>query len=455
MTETTALPRVVGAVGATLMSLNGMIGAGIFALPALLYAATGDFAPWMFLIFGLLYSCNVLVAARLATMFRSSGGPQLYAQAAFGPLVGFQIGWLLVIAMAAGRAATLHVLVSYLAVFFPFFEGPVARPLSVLALLIALSALTISGMRNAVGGMVVGTMLKLAPTVLLCVVAFAARGISVGFEPPSFGTFESVALLVFFAFSGTINATYSAGEIRNPRRTLPLSMLLSLAAVIVLYMTVQWAYIAAGAPGGIGNATPLAAAAGAVMGSAGVAILTLAAIFSIATNALTFFVAGPRIVYGMAERGLLPQGLAHVSPRFRTPHRSILLFTLAVAGISLSGTFAFLATVMALGAQVAILSMFASFVAFQLKGRAGHAGGLTPFWILVVSVGVGFAVYASVQAPLEAFLLIALLIAAGTALSFVARRNGMERPVAILPADNLLMADPSDGGAPARISGTS
>ena len=121
MTETTALPRVVGAVGATLMSVNGMIGAGIFALPALLYAATGDFAPWMFLIFGLLYACNVLVAARLATMFRSSGGPQLYAQAAFGPLVGFQVGWLMVIAMAAGRAATLHVLVSYLAVFFPFF----------------------------------------------------------------------------------------------------------------------------------------------------------------------------------------------------------------------------------------------------------------------------------------------------------------------------------------------
>ncbi len=428
MTELAKPPRVVGTVGATLMSVNGMIGAGIFALPAILYAEAGDFAPWLFLIFGLLFSCNVLVAARMATMFRSSGGPQLYAQAAFGPLVGFQIGWLMVIAMSAGRAATLHVLVSYLAVFFPFFEGPVARPVSVLILLVALTALTVSGMRNAVGGLVVGTILKLTPILLLCVYAFAVGGISVSFEPPSFGTFESIALLVFFAFSGTTNSTYSAGEIKNPRRTLPLSMLLSLAAIIILYMTVQWAYIAAGAPSSVGNATPLAAAAGNVMGETGVVILTLAAIFSIATNALTFFVAGPRVVFGMAYRGLLPQSLAHISPRFETPDRSILLFSLIVAAISLSGTFTFLATVTALGAQIAILSMFAAFVYFQIKGRDGHERGLSVFWILVVAIGVAFSIYASIQAPIEAFALIAVFLVVGTLLSVVAKRNTVEQP---------------------------
>ena len=391
MTEMTKPPRVVGTLGATLMSVNGMIGAGIFALPAILYAETANFTPWMFLIFGLLFSCNVLVAARLATMFKSSGGPQLYVQAAFGPMTGFQIGWLLVIAMAAGRAATLHVLVSYLSVIFPFFEGPVARPVSVLLLLIALSGLTVSGMRKVVGGLLVGTILKLTPIIILCIVAFAVGGISVSFEPPRFGAFESVALLVYFAFSGTINSTYSAGEIKNPQRTLPLSMLASLGAVIVLYMVVQWAYIAAGAPESSGNATPLAAAAGVVMGEAGVIALALAAIFSIATSSLAFFVAGPRVVFGMADRGLLPQTLAHVSPRFGTPDRSILFFT----------------------------------------GREGHAKGLTPFWIAVVIVGVAFAIYVSAQAPLEAFALIGALIIMGSVLYLVARQPEMSRPTPI------------------------
>jgi hypothetical protein len=173
-------------------------------------------------------------------------------------------------------------------------------------------------------------------------------GISTSFRPPSFGTFESVALLVFFAYDGVDSAACSAGEVKHPRRTIPRSMLLSLATTIVFYMIVQWAYIAAGAPAS-SNGTPLAAAAGVVMGRAGVIALTLAAVFSIASNSLTFFMTGPRVIFGMAERGLLPAGLAHVSPRFLTPDLAIALFTLIVAAISLSGTFAFLTEVTELG----------------------------------------------------------------------------------------------------------
>lgn len=423
MSEQAKPPRVVGTLGASLMSVNGMIGAGIFALPALLYDKAGLFAPWMFLIFGLMFACGVLVFARLATMFRTSGGAQLYAQTAFGPTVGFQVGWLMVIAMAAGRAATLYVLVSYLAVFFPAIAGPLARPAAVLALLAMFSGLTLWGMRRAVDGLVVGTVLKITPIVVLCIAAFAAGGLSTSFKPPSFGTFESVALLVFFAYSGTTNATCSAGEVKHPRRTIPRSMLLSLAIIIVFYMTVQWAYIAAGAPASK-DGTPLAAAAGAVMGQTGVVALTLAAVFSIASNCLTFFVAGPRVIFGMAERGLLPAGLVHVSPRFLTPDRAIMLFTLIVAAIALSGTFAFLAEVTVLGSQCIALSGYAAFVVFRLRGHEGCARGLSPFWWGMVAVASAFSVYAALQAPLKAYVLIAVLLVVGSVLAVVARHRG-------------------------------
>ena len=432
MIEAERPPRLVRSMGATLMSVNGMIGAGIFALPALLYNAAGDFSPWLFLIFGLLYSCNVLVAARLATLFRSSGGPQLYAHAAFGPLAGFQIGWLMVIAMAAGRAATLFVLVSYMAVFLPFLEGTVARPVATLALLVGLSGITISGMRNSIGGLVIGTVLKLGPILLLCAFGIVTKGIAADFTPPSFGTFESVALLVFFAFSGTATAAFCAGEVEDPRRTIPRSMILSLAAIILLYVLVQSAYIAAGAPGGNGDATPLAAAAGVFMGQTGVVMMTLAAIFSIATNSLTFFIAGPRVVYGMAERGLLPASLAVVSHRYKTPARAIVLFTLVVAVICLSGTFEFLATVTALGSQIAMLSMFAAFVAFHRPGSAGFGTRMTPLWKFVLAIGVAFSIYASLQAPAEAFLLIGGLLVVGTVLSRIASRGQPGSPSPVL-----------------------
>jgi amino acid transporter len=293
MEEASKPPRVVGKLGATLMSVNGMIGAGIFALPAILYAEVGNFAPWMFLIFGTLYATGILISARLSNMFRSSGGPQLWAQVAFGP-----------------------------AVIFPVFLDSVWRVTALAFLLLAMTWLTIWGMKKSVGGLAIGTVLKVTPILLLCLLAFASGGIATEFTLPRFGAFESVALLVYFAYSGANSSAYSAGELKNPRRDLPITMLTSLAVIIMFYMAVQWAYIAAGAPQSVGDTTPLSAAAGSVMGDGGALLLSLAAIFSIATNCLSFYIAGPRVAYAMADRGLLPEtyrGCHARQRRFRVP----------------------------------------------------------------------------------------------------------------------------------------
>ena len=427
MDEANKPPRVVGKVGATLMSVNGMIGAGIFALPALLYSEVGNFAPWLFLIFGLLFAANTLICARLSNMFRSSGGAQLWVQAAFGPLAGFLAGFVIVLAQASGRAATLYVLVSYLAVLFPVFAEPAARAGALAFLLVALTGLTISGMKNSVGGLAVGTVIKIAPILILCLFAFASGGVASEFALPSFGKVESVALLVFFAFSGANVASSTAGELKNPRRDLPITMLASLALIILFYMMVQWAYIAAGAPQGGENDTPLAAAAAAVMGPTGAVMLSIAAIFSVGANALTFVLAGSRITYAMADRGLLPATLAHVSPRFGTPDRAILFFAALIAIMLASGAFTFLAMVTSLGGNLVLLGAFAAFVVLMKRGN--HR--LTVFWLVTLAVAIAFAIFAAMQAPLRGFLLLGGLLAVGGALYFITRRNEVTAPHAI------------------------
>ncbi len=421
-------PRVVGKAGAALMSINGMIGAGIFALPALLHAQVGSFAPWLFLIFGLLFACGTLISARLSNMFRLSGGPQLYIQVAFGPFVGFQAGWVILLAMAAGRAATLYVLVSYLAVIFPIFGDPSAKAAALLFLLVALTWVTISGMKNSIGGLAVGTALKLTPILLLCLVAFASGGIAPSFDLPDFGSVQSVALLVFFAFSGANSSSYSAGELKNPRRDLPVTMLGSLALIIAFYMAVQWAFVAAGAPQSTRDATPLAAAAKIVMGEPGALMISLAAIFSVATNSLNFYVAGARLAYGMADRGLLPETFAHISPRFETPDRAIVLFSAIVAIMLASGAFAFLASVTSMGSQLAALVMFAAFVLLMRGTDHGHDGRLSICWWPIIAVAAFFALFTIAQAPPTAFALIFVLLALGTGLYFVARRETVLSP---------------------------
>lgn len=408
-----------------------MVGAGIFALPALLYAEVGAFAPWMFVIFGGLYACTMLIVARLATMFRSSGGSQLWAQAAFGPFIGFQIGWWAVLGIAAGRAATLYVLVAYLAAIFPVFAEPLPQAFALGFLLIAITGIVLSGMRNSIGSLFVGTILKVSPILLLCAVAFASGGVATEFTLPQFGQVESVVLLVYYAFSGADNAIFSAGEFKRPQRDIPLTMLMSVAIIMIFYMVVQWAFIAAGAPQSEGDATPLAAAAGAVLGEGGVLMISLAAVFSIAANALTFFIAGPRIAFAMAERGLLPEGFAHVSPRILTPDRAILLFAAIVGLMLVSGAFAFLASVTALSATLATLVVIVAFVVLMRRKEDRHDGRLALFWWPVIALATGFALFTALQAEPSAYGLLCGLVLVGTGLYFLAsRREGrVSQPV--------------------------
>ena len=103
--------RDVGIWGAAFLALNGMIGAAIFGLPGKLDAAVGSFAPWLLLIGGLGVMLIALCYADLASRFDASGGPQLYAGAAFGRFVGFQAGWMIYASRAAALAANALVVV--------------------------------------------------------------------------------------------------------------------------------------------------------------------------------------------------------------------------------------------------------------------------------------------------------------------------------------------------------
>ena len=137
-----APPRTVGFWGTSLFPLNGMIGAGIFALPAVLVAAVGNFAPWMMLVGGILFLPLALCYAWMATRFEHSGGSVLYGEAAFGRFVGFQAGWARYASAIVTAAANMHVMVAYLAALFPGLAGPVASPVAVavgLALITAIS----------------------------------------------------------------------------------------------------------------------------------------------------------------------------------------------------------------------------------------------------------------------------------------------------------------------------
>lgn len=422
LNNTEALPRTVGFWGSALLPLNGMIGSGIFALPAIMVAAVGNFAPWMMLFGAFLILPLALVFAILASRFDRHGGPVLYASEAFGRFFGFQAGWARYASGVVAVAANTQVTVAYLAVLFPVLEDPAIKASAVIGFILFATIVNLVGMRTSVGTLGVMTAVKILPLIALVVFGLATRDPAVGLSLPQFSEFESVVLLTFYAYMAFENATFAAGEMRNPKRNVPLALITMLAGVAVLYMLVIWAYLAI-APEVVGDESALAAAAGDAMGQAGVIMISLAAAFSISANTLAGGIVTPRMTYGMAEQGTLPRAFMHVSKRFQTPDVSILFYGGAAIVFSLWAGFAALAVASTLSRLV--MYLLSALALPVLEHRDEHGA---PWWHLPVSAIAALStLWVASHASAEAWQMLGLILLVGTGLFFIAARGHAER----------------------------
>lgn len=417
--ESAPLPRTIGFLGTALIPVNGMIGAGIFALPAIMVAAVGNFAPWMMLIGALLMLPLTLAFALLATRFDRHGGPVLYTHAAFGPFIGFQTGWSRYASGVVAIAANTKVAVAYLAVLFPVLDSPLAQTIAAVAFIAFITGLNLVGMRASVTTLGLMTVIKLTPLVLLVVLGLTTREPAIGFSLPEFSAVESVVLLSFYAYMAIENGTFAAGELRNPRRNVPLALIATLAATALFYMLIIWAYLAI-EPSVQGNESALAAAAGELLGELGVILISVAAACSIAANTLAGGIVTPRMTFAMAEQGVLPPIFAHVSPRFRTPDFSILFYGALAILFSLWGGFAVLAVASIL---VRLVMYFLTSMALPVLEYREEGTAFAWWHIPLAMIAAGASLWVASQASADAFRVFALIFLAGTGLYFVAARN--------------------------------
>ena len=408
--------RTVGFWGTTLFPLNGMIGAGIFALPAVLSASVGSFAPWMMLFGGLLFMPLALCYAWLAARFDHSGGPILYGQEAFGHFVGFQAGWGRYASAIVTSAANTHVMVTYLAAILPVLDGPLATPVAVGAILALTGIINLVGMRGAVGALGIMTAIKLIPLVALVISALFAGTEAIGFELPEFSGVETVILLTFYAFMGFETAVEPAGELRNPKRDLPRAIVVMVTAVTLLYMAVIWAFLAI-APADSGD-NALASAALETMGQAGSLAIIIAAGFSIGANTFGGLTALARLVYGMAEQNMLPRWFMAVSGRFGTPANAIIFTTLAAILLGFWEGFAVLAVA---GTLIRLVTYCICAAALpRLEQRAGE---LDRLHALVAAIAIILSIWVATHVDLQAVLVLTGIFALGTMLYWITARR--------------------------------
>lgn len=416
-------PRTVGFLGTNLFPLNGMIGAGIFALPAVLYAAVGGFAPWLMLIGGILFLPLALCYAWMAARFEHSGGSVLYGEAAFGRFVGFQAGWARYASGIVTAAANAHVMIAYLAALFPALEGPTVASIAVAIAIAIITVINILGMRASVGTLGLLTAIKLLPLGALVVSALFSGGDLGEVALPQFSAVESVILLTFYAFIGFEVVVDTAGEMKNPKRDIPRAIVAMVVAVTLIYMAMIWAFILIG-PETADETNALAGAARASMGPIGALAIVLAASFSIGANSFASGIAQPRLSYGMAERGLLPRWFEYVHPRYLTPSNSILFYGVFAILFGLWEGFELLAVA---GTLIRLVTYVV--VSLALPVLEHREGRIVPLHLACALFAVASSVFIATQAEAKAWIVFAGLVAAGALLYWIAAREEPEIPI--------------------------
>jgi amino acid transporter len=224
----------------------------------------------------------------------------------------------------------------------------------------------------------IATVAKLLPLVLLVLAGLIAmRWSNLAWHgAPSAGAVSRASVLLIFAFLGIESALAPSGEVRDPARTVPRAIFLAMAAVAVLYATIQLV-----AQGLLGDAlandpTPLASAAAVALGPWGRTLILVGSALSMFAYVSGMMLNVPRMLFAFARDGFLPASLARVHPAWRTPYVAIAVQGVVVAGLALFAKFEVLAV--AANATGLVVYAVCCLAAGELRRRDVRAGGI-PF----------------------------------------------------------------------------
>lgn len=315
-----------------------MIGAGMLAAPAKVYALAGE---WSFVVLAaaaLALTPLVLCFADLSSRFSGTGGPYLYARAGLPALPAFAVGWLMWFSQAMSVATLSALFVTYLAGFVPALESGPPRYLTIAALGVVLTGVVLVGIRQSARASNLLIVLKVG-----FVLIFAAAGVwfvqgerlAIATPLPDAIPFAQAMLIYLFAYSGFERGSVVAGEARDPQRDVPIALIGGVAAVTFAYAAVLFVCMGV-LDQPAANDRPLAEVGRQLFGPAGAVAVSAGALAVIVGTILVITISMPRMLMALSEQDQLPRWLARVHPRTHTPHIAIIISSVLGFGFAMA-----------------------------------------------------------------------------------------------------------------------
>lgn len=397
MNEDKGLKRSIGVFGLSANIVNIMIGAGIFALPAIITGIMGSASMFSYIFCGILIALVVLCFAEAGSKVNNTGGPYTYIETAFGDYAGFIAGIFASGSNMIASAAVGIALVNILATIHPFFELVWVRIGFLFLMYFILAAINIRGVKQGIGLIKLNTILKVSP--LLILVIFGLSHISfdnLHIEAlPSINQLGESSLILFFAFLGCETGLIVGGEIKNPKRTIPRAILISIGSVIVLYILIQT--VCQGVLGDAlmeNKAAPLAETAKAILGPFGYILLTIGAAVSMFGLISGDLLNSPRILFALSRDQVIPiKKLSKVHSKFATPHIAIITHTALTFLLATTGSFEQLVILATSSLLLIYLGVACSVIKLRKTQKAEPGDFKIPGGNLIPLLSIGIIIY--------------------------------------------------------------
>ncbi len=337
------LIRTVGVLGLSANIINIIIGAGIFALPAIIAANMGSSSIIAYVVCGILLALIMLCFAEAGSKVTNTGGAYTYIETAFGDYAGFLGGVFAMGSALLSDAAVSNALVNVLASSYPIFANEMIRLVFLFVVFFGLATINVIGIKQGIGLVKFFVVAKLIPLLLLILFGWTAvTSSNLSIEAiPSIELVGKTSLILFFAFVGGESGLIVGGEVKNPNRTIPRAIFIGITTVVVIYILIQLV-----SQGVLGNelpnytATPLAQTAKVAFGPIGFIVLIVGSAISMFGFLSGEILNAPRIPYALARDKVIPLSyLAKIHKRFKTPYMAIISYTTVAFTIAATASF--------------------------------------------------------------------------------------------------------------------
>jgi len=435
-----ALRRELGRWDLTSIGINQVIGAAIFAQPALLAAQAGAWSPWMVAAVGVASMLIALSFAEVGSRFDGTGGPYLYTRAAFGRFAAFEVGWMMWFTRAASWAAVINVLATSLGYYWPALTLGWPRAALISTIIIAIALINIRGIKPSsvvVNGLTVGKLLPLA--IFIAVGLFAVDPARLTPDQTlSLASVSATGLILIFGFGGYEVVPVVAGEAKNPATAVPFALITTIVVVTVI-MTLAQVVALGTLPALATSSTPLADSASVFLGASGAALMTLGSTLSASGNNMGQALSGSRNLFALAEQGDLPPFFGRVHPRFQTPVNAILVTAAVALVLGVSGRFAALAAASAISRLIVYVFTCAATLRLRhprFASQVRPAPFVAPFGPIIPTLAILVALAILAGATPRQLWAGVYALAAGAVLYLVALRSPGSTRAAEPPKEN-------------------